>query len=103
MSDFTPQNGMPKYINNQLGGVKDLDPNDPNDTAFKLVNILCILLCRKNSPFFLFFGEQLNLPPPMFSLNPLSRPLPPPLTSPPLGGRVSGTGNRSHSTNRCYV
>jgi hypothetical protein len=34
----------------------------------------------------------------MFFINLLSRP--PPLTSPPLGGRVSGAGNRSHPTNR---
>jgi hypothetical protein len=38
MSDFTPRNGMPKDINNRLGGMKGLDPDDPNDTAFKLVN-----------------------------------------------------------------
>ncbi len=37
-------------------------------------------------------------PPPIFSLDPLSRlPL---LMSPSLGGSVSGNGNRSHSTNQ---
>jgi hypothetical protein len=55
MSDFTPPNGTPKDINNQLDGVKGLDPNDPNDTAFKLVTILCILLCRKKNTFFSCF------------------------------------------------
>jgi hypothetical protein len=37
MSDFTPPNGTPKPkdINNRLGGVKGLNPDDPNDTAFK--------------------------------------------------------------------
>ncbi len=45
--------------------------------AFKLVTILCILLCRKNSPIYPFFCEQHNIPPPTFSLNPLSRPPPP--------------------------
>jgi hypothetical protein len=55
MSDFPSPNGTPKDINNQLGGVKGLDPGDSNDTAFKLVTILCILLCRKNSPFFPYF------------------------------------------------
>jgi hypothetical protein len=34
MSGFTPPNGMPKDINNRLGGVKGLNPEDPNDTAF---------------------------------------------------------------------
>jgi len=54
MSGFTPPNGTPKDTNNRLGGVKGLDPDDPNDTAFKLVTMLCILLCRKNSLFSCF-------------------------------------------------
>jgi hypothetical protein len=104
MSDITPPNGTPKDINNRLGGVKGLNPDDPNATAFKLVTILCILSCQKNSPFFPIFCEQHNLPPPPNVLS-QSIILPPALllTSPPLGGRVSGTGNRSHSSNRCYV
>ncbi len=64
MSGLTPPNGMPMDINNQLGGVKGLDHDDPNDMAFKLVTILCILLCQKNSSFFPVLCEQQNLPPP---------------------------------------
>jgi hypothetical protein len=75
-------------------GRPSLDPDDPNDTAFKLVTILCILLCQKYSPFFLIFCEQHNLPPPnVLSQSTIPPPTPPLLTSPPLGGRVSGTGN----------
>jgi len=82
MSGFAPPK-MPKDINNRLGGMKGLDPDDPNDTAFKLVTMLCNLLCRKNSPCFPVLCEQHNLPPPsMFSPNPLSRP--PPAHVPPL-------------------
>jgi hypothetical protein len=44
--------GTTKDVNNQLGGVKGLDPDDPNDTAFKLVTILCIFLCRKKTHLF---------------------------------------------------
>jgi hypothetical protein len=40
MSVFTPPNGTPKDVNNRLGSVKGLDPDDPNDTAFKLVTVL---------------------------------------------------------------
>ena len=101
MSDFTPPNGTPKDINNRLGVVKGLDPGDPNDTAFKLVTILCFFVVSKKLSFFPFFCERHHLPPsPMFSLNPLSRT--PPLPSPPLGGRVSSTSNRSHSINWRY-
>jgi hypothetical protein len=35
MSGFTPPNGMPMDINNRLGSVKGLDPDDPNYKAFK--------------------------------------------------------------------
>ena len=69
MSGFAPPNGMPKDINNRLGGVKGLNPEDPNDTAYKLVTILCILLCQKNSPFFPYFLWTAQPPPPMFSLS----------------------------------
>jgi hypothetical protein len=55
MSGFAPPNGMPKDINNRLGGVKGLNPEDPNDTAYKLVTILYILLCQEISPFFPYF------------------------------------------------
>jgi hypothetical protein len=77
MSGFTPPNGTPTDINNRLGGVKGLDPDDPNYTAFKfkLVTMLCILLCRKNSTFFPVLCEQHNLPP---SLNVLSQSIIPP-------------------------
>ena len=68
MFGFTPPNGTPKDINNRLGGMKGLDPDDPTDTAFKLVTILCSFLCRKNSPLFPVLCEQHNLPPSMFSL-----------------------------------
>ena len=47
MSVFTPPNGTPKDVNNRLGSVKSLDPDDPNDTAFKLVTICVFILCRK--------------------------------------------------------
>jgi hypothetical protein len=33
MSGFTPPNGTPKDINNRLGGVKCLDPDDPNSLS----------------------------------------------------------------------
>jgi hypothetical protein len=45
MSIFTPPNGTPKDVNNRLGSVKGLDPDDPNDTAFKLVTI-CVFILR---------------------------------------------------------
>jgi hypothetical protein len=40
MSNITPTNGMPKDVNNRLCGATGLDPDDPNDMAFKLVIIL---------------------------------------------------------------
>ena len=43
--------------------MKGLDPNDPNDMAIKLVTILCILLCQKNSTFFLFCVNSTTFPP----------------------------------------
>jgi hypothetical protein len=46
-----------------LGGVKGLDPEDPNDAAYELVTILCILLCQKNSPFFPYFLQTAQPPP----------------------------------------
>jgi hypothetical protein len=55
MSDFTPPNGTPKDINNRLGVVKGLDPGDPNDTAFKLVTILCFFVVSTKLSFFPFF------------------------------------------------
>ena len=32
----------PKDVNNQLGSAMGLDPNDPNDMAFKLVTIFFV-------------------------------------------------------------
>jgi hypothetical protein len=59
--------------------VKDLDPDDPNDTAFKLVTICVFILCRKKLNNF-FFREQDPPPPsPMSSLNPFLSPPPVPL------------------------
>jgi len=55
MSDFTPPNGTPKDIDNRLGAVKGFDPGDPNDTAFKLVTILCFFVVSKKISFFPFF------------------------------------------------
>ena len=78
MSIFTPPNGTPKDVNNRLGSVKDLDPDDPNDTAFKLVTICVFILCRKKLNNFFFFREQdPPPPPPMSSLNPFLSPPPP--------------------------
>ena len=51
MADITPPNEMPKDINDQLRGAMGLDPDDPNDTAFKLATILYFCVCHKNSPF----------------------------------------------------
>ena len=39
MANITSPNGTPKDVNDQLGGVKGLNPDDLNDTAFKLVTI----------------------------------------------------------------
>jgi hypothetical protein len=58
MSVFTPPNGTPKDVNNRLGSAKGLDPDDPNDTAFKLVTICVFILCRKKLNNFFFFREQ---------------------------------------------
>jgi len=55
MSDFTPPNGTPKDINNQLCGVKGLDPEDPNDIAFQLVTIYCVFVVSKKLTCFSFF------------------------------------------------
>ena len=93
MSDFTPPNGTPKDINNRLCGVKGLDPEDLNDTAFKLVTIYRVFCCvEKTHLFFLFFVNSTTSPP-QRSLS-IHYPAPPPqLTSSHLGGRVLGTGN----------
>ena len=59
MSVFTPPNGTPKDVNNRLGSVKSLDPDDPNDTAFKLVTICVFILCRKKQTIFSFFVNRI--------------------------------------------
>jgi hypothetical protein len=43
MSAFTPPNGMPKDASKLLRSMEGLDPNNPNDMAFKLVTILVYL------------------------------------------------------------
>jgi hypothetical protein len=62
MSVFTPSNGTPKDVYNQLGNMKGIDPEDPNDTAFKLVTVLVYFLCKKNSTFFVFCEQHQHLP-----------------------------------------
>jgi hypothetical protein len=64
MSVFTPPNGTPKDVNNRLGSVKSLDPDDPNDTAFKLVTICVFILCRKKQTIFSFFVNRTRPPRP---------------------------------------
>ena len=67
-----------------------LDPDDPNDMAFKLVTILYFFVCHKNSLFFLRKAQ--NAAPPLPPRIGLSTNAAPPLR-PPLGLHVQGTGN----------
>ena len=39
---------------------KGLDPNNPNDVAFKMVTMFVFLCVTKLTPPFFFFREQLN-------------------------------------------
>ncbi len=48
----------PKDVNNQLGSAMGLDPNDPNDMAFKLVTIFFV------SQKLTFFYNITTPPPP---------------------------------------
>jgi hypothetical protein len=52
MSNIAPPIGMPKGVNNQLRQASGLDPNDPNDMAFKLVTILYFLCVSQKLTFF---------------------------------------------------
>jgi hypothetical protein len=62
MSNTTPPNGMPKDVNNLLGGAMGLDPDDPNDMAFELVTIL-YFCCVTKSHFFFRTAQPRPLPP----------------------------------------
>jgi hypothetical protein len=63
MSVFMPSNGTPKDVNNRMGNVKGIDPDNPNDTAFKMVIVLVDFLCRKKLNFFVFCEQHQPLPP----------------------------------------
>jgi hypothetical protein len=54
MANITSPNGTPKDVNDQLGGVKGLNPDDLNDTAFKLVTIR--IFCSTKTHLFLGHG-----------------------------------------------
>ena len=65
---------------------KGLDPNNPNDIAFKMVTMFVFLCVTKLTPPFFFFREQRN------STSPLPRrclliDAPPPIP-PHLGGSI---------------
>ena len=65
MSNITPPNGTPNDVNNRFCGATGLNPDNPNDMAFKLVTIL-YFLCHKNSLF--FRAAHMHLPPIRLSL-----------------------------------
>ena len=66
MSNITPPNGMPKDVNNRTRGATGLDPDDPNDMAFKLVTILYFLFVTKTH---FFRTVHMHLPPICLSLS----------------------------------
>ena len=89
MSNITPPIWMPKDVNDRLRRASGLDPDNPNDMAFKLVTILYFFVSQKLT-FFSKKHKMQPLPsPPHWSLNQCH---PPPLR-PPLGLSVQGTGN----------
>ena len=65
MANIAITNGTPKDVNNRLRGATGLDPDDPNDMAFKLVTIL-YFLCHKN--LLCFRTAHTHLPPICLSL-----------------------------------
>ncbi len=73
MANITPTNGTPKDVNNQLRGAAGLNPDDPNDMAFKLVTILYFFVSQKLT----FFLEQHTRTSPHSSLTLVSFPIAP--------------------------
>jgi hypothetical protein len=75
-STITPPIGTPKDVNDQLRQASGLDPDNPNDMAFKLVTILIFFLCHKKS-LFSFSKSTICSPPPPPRIG-LSTIMPPP-------------------------
>ena len=63
MADITPTSSTPKDMKQRMGAVKGINPNNPNDAAFKLVIMFVLFLCCHNSPFF-FENTSTTTPPP---------------------------------------
>jgi hypothetical protein len=62
MSNITPPIGTPKNVNDLLRSAAGLDPDNPNDMAFKLVTILYFFVSQKLT----FFLEQRTRISPLF-------------------------------------
>ncbi len=69
MFNITPSIGMPKDVNDQLRSATGLNPDDPNDMAFKLVTILNFYVCHKNSLFSSKSTKCSPSPPPCIGLS----------------------------------
>jgi hypothetical protein len=68
MADITPTSSTPKDMKQRMGAVKGINPDNPNDVAFKLVTMFVFFLCCHNSPF--FSRTQAQPPPPGIPASP---------------------------------
>ena len=89
MSKFTPPVGTAKDVNDRLRRVTGLDPDDPNDMAFKLVTILYFFCVSQKLTFFLRKAQNAAPPlPPRIGLSTNAAPPPAsPFRSPCTGYR----------------